>query len=194
MKLSIFSTLPQILKQEIIRYLGYSFYLECLYPYKYKKVKIINKSISKIKKRIFGTIVSNYKRYYTEEGLEWLEWLEVFLRSWANKNVSFPKIWLNYSSGMEKLITSNYKNVHFRIFNKIPATNSFGNFGMFIDFHNYSSDYCIKDYCNCDFCYCDCMPQELENIINVLTINEIKKFYDYNDKLYITRIMDLTMN
>ena len=56
---------------------------------------------------------------------------------------------------------------------------------LFIDFHNYSSDYCIKDYCNCDFCYCDCMPQELENIINVLTINEINKFYDYNDKLCI---------
>jgi len=69
MKLSIFSTLPQILKQEIIRYLGYSFYLECLYPYKYKKLQKINHCLLLNKKRIFSNLIKKMKKNYKKNWL-----------------------------------------------------------------------------------------------------------------------------
>ena len=146
--------------------MDYNSQLECLSPYKYKNTKKINKGICEIKKNIFGTIVIEYKKFYSYEPFEWLEWLEDTISYWANKNLSL----------MDK-ITPNYKNLYFRIYNNIPKKED--EYFTLIDFDD-DSLY-DNEYCKCNSFNCDCIPEALERIIDIMTIQEVKDLYDYND-------------
>jgi len=160
--MEIYSNLPIYTIQRIITYLDYNSQLECLSPYKYKNTKKINKGICEIKKNIFAKMIIKYKIDYSDE---WLEWLENIISYWLiNKNFTFNKTIIKTNN--------NYKNIYFRIYN-IPKTDN--------EYFTLIDSLCDNNYCNCGFFNCDCIPEALERIIDVFTIQEVKDFYNFED-------------